>query len=302
MTLIPTFAQFVQSDVVQKPLGSRGTEHIWAVYNDLIHRRVQEILDDPVVVASGARGVADEWIATGLLEAVFDEDWVVKTFPRADERESDKQAAAWQGYRRRELARRVYEFQSHPWFQDFVEYTKTNEVTSALFEADVLQTLMRLPGGVARGTATGPKGENFDVHLELAATGLVPVEVKCKQDDTPYSASTIRNTARDAIEQLPKGKVGWLFMQLPAAWIGPRLEEEYPDILHEALRQTSRVGAVFTAIDRPHYDPARGTFRLTRGWHFFGHPRAPQPLRDAALLLKQLLDEDMDYFAPHAPF
>ncbi|MET9396110.1 hypothetical protein [Kitasatospora sp. NPDC002965] len=302
MTYLPTFAKFVRTDWARDHPGDCDTARQWAVYNDRVYREVQDVLQDPFIVAQRGQGIVAEELAKGILEAVFDAAWVEEKFPLADERDPANPRWIVKAYRRRELARRVYEFQSHPWFQDFVTYTRTNEVTSALFEADVLHTLMRMPGTVTRGTTTGSRGEDFDVHLELGTAGQVPIEVKCKQDGTPYSTATIRNTVKTAIKQLPKGHTGWLFLQLPASWVGPRLEEEYAQTLHDAIRQTSRIGAVLTAIDKPHLDVDRGTFRLNRDWHLLGHPDVPDPLWKAALLLKQLLDGDMDHFAPHAPF
>ncbi|MFG3016370.1 hypothetical protein ACGFZB_39205 [Streptomyces cinerochromogenes] len=99
--------------------------------------------------------------------------------------------------------------------------TRTAEVASAIFEADVLQTLMRMPAGVARVTESGIKGQDFDGLLHVAEMGHIPIEVKYKQDDTPYSTNTIRSTIKGAVKQLPKGQVGWLFPAHPHGLGGP---------------------------------------------------------------------------------
>lgn len=157
---------------------------------------------------------------------------------------------------------------------------------------------MRMPASVGRVTETKVKGQDYDALIHLGEVGNVPIEVKHKQEDTPYSASTVHSTLKAAARQLPKGQVGWLFLHIPLAWMGPRLEAEYADVLHEALRQTSRVGAVFTAIDKPHVDDARGTAGVRRVWQFWGHEKASEAMWDACLLLKELLDAELDFVRP----
>nr|WTB35252.1 hypothetical protein OG781_42495 [Streptomyces sp. NBC_00830] len=275
---IPTFADFIETDWSRDFPGESDPLAQWAVYADRVHRGVQILLRDPVVMAAKAEAMVSEELAKELLAAIFGAEWVEKQFPLADQRESGDLSWVWPAHQRRELARRVFEFQSHPWFKDFVTYTRTAEVASAIFEADVLQTLMRMPAGVARVTESGIKGQDFDGLLHVAEVGHIPIEVKYKQDDTPYSTSTIRSTIKGAVKQLPKGQVGWLFLHIPTAWVGPRLEEEYAETLDEALRQTSRVSHVFTAIDKPSLDETRGKIRIHRVWDFYGKPDVPQKL------------------------
>jgi hypothetical protein len=295
---IATFAEFLAATARERDPVS-DVPRAWAVYNEAVYAQVQDMLHDPFIVASRWQGGLSEELAKGFLESIFGPEWVQERFAAADEREPGWLRFAHQ---RRELARRVFEFQSHPWFADFVDYTRTNEVASALFEADVLQTLMRMPASVGRVTETKVKGQDYDALIHLGEVGNVPIEVKYKKDDTPYSASTIHSTLKAAARQLPKGQVGWLFLHIPTAWVGPQLEAEYADILHEALRQTSRVAAVFTAIDKPHVDGIRGTAGVRRVWQFWGHEKASEAMWDACLLLKELLDAELALFAPHAPF
>jgi hypothetical protein len=298
MIEVPTFAAWVEENQAH---GFPDEATAWAVYNDQVHRGMRALLLHPEVVANGYEAAVAETAATGFLESAFGADWVKEKFPLADQRE---ELGPWvrQARQRQELARRVFEFQSEPWFADFLAYTERNEVASSIFEADVLQTLMRMPAGVARVTESGVTGRDFDVLLHLAKIGYLPVEVKYKQDDTPYSKATVRNTVKHAVKQLPRGQVSWLFMHIPTAWVRPGLGDEYNETLYEALRQTSRVGVVFTAVDKPFHDEDAGKIRHRRFWDLYRHDAASQELWEAALLLRDLLGKEMDFFAPRAPF
>ncbi|MFJ9655563.1 hypothetical protein [Streptomyces microflavus] len=298
MIEIPTFAVWMETNRAQ---GFPDEATAWAVYNDRVYRSMQALFEDPHVAVNRQEAAVAEIAATAFLESAFGADWVKERFPLADHRE---ELGPWvqQARQRQELARRVFEFQSEPWFADFLSYTKRNEVASAIFEADVLQTLMRVPASITRVTESGVKGQDYDILLKLAHIGEVPVEVKYKQDDTPFSEATVRNTVKGAAKQLPRGCVGWLFVHVPTAWVSPGRGDEYTEALCEALRQTSRVGVVFTAVDKPFHDEEAGKIRHRRFWELYKDDGASQELWEAALLLRGLLDKDWDFFAPRAPF
>ncbi|MFF7309586.1 hypothetical protein [Streptomyces sp. NPDC008137] len=298
MIEIPTFAAWMEENRAQ---GFLNKATAWAVYNDRMHEGMQALIEHPEVAANRYEAAVAETAATTFLDSIFGAAWVKEKFPLADNRE---ELGPWvqQARQRQELARRVFEFQGEPWFADFLSYTKTNDVASAIFEADVLQTLMRMPAGIARVTESGVKGQDFDILLNLANIGDVPVEVKYKQDDTPFSEATVRNTVKGAVKQLPRGQVGWLFIHVPTAWVRPGRSDEYHEALYEALRQTSRIGVVFTAIDKPFHDEEAGKIRHRRFWDLYKDDGASQELWGAALLLRDLLDKRWDFFAPRAPF
>ncbi|MFD0449412.1 MULTISPECIES: hypothetical protein [Streptomyces violaceusniger group] len=298
MIEIPTFAAWMEMNRAQD-FPNEATA--WAVYNDRVYRGMEALLAHPEVAANRQEAAVAEIAATAFLESVFGAAWVKERFPLADHRE---ELGPWvqQAWQRQELARRVFEFQSEPWFADFVSYTETNDVASAIFEADVLQTLMRMPAGIARVTESGVKGQDFDILLNLAHVGDVPVEVKYKQDDTPFSEATVRNTVKSAVKQLPRGQAGWLFIHVPTAWIRPGRGDEYDEALYKALRQTSRIGVVFTAVDKPFHDEEAGKIRHRRFWDLYKDDGASQELWEAALLLRNLLERGWDFFAPRAPF
>ncbi|AGK81540.1 hypothetical protein SFUL_6660 [Streptomyces microflavus DSM 40593] len=298
MIEIPTFAAWLEASQSQE---FPDVATAWAVYNDRVYRGMQALFADPEVAANRRKAAVAEIAAVAFLESAFGAAWVKEKFPLADHRD-DLGPWVQQAQQRQDLARRVFEFQSEPWFADFLFYTETNDVASALFEADVLQTLMHMPAGVTRVTASGVKGQSFDVLLNLARVGDVPVEVKYKQDDTPFSEATVHNTVKGAAKQLPRGHVGWLFIHVPTTWVRPGRGDEYHEALYDGLRQTSRVGVVFTAVDKPFPDEEAGRFRHRRFWDLYKDDSASQELWEAALLLRDLLNKGWDFFAPRAPF
>ncbi|WP_435972284.1 hypothetical protein [Streptomyces sp. Qhu_M48] len=251
VTLIPTFNDFLTTDWSRLHPGDTTVHAQWAVYDQAISERVLMMLTDPVI--QGSERLATDILAEDLLETFFGPEWVAKRFALADTQGLADLRWLLPAHRRRELARRVYEFQSFPWFQHFVDHTRTNEIPSALFEADVLSALMHLPATVTRNQATGMKGQDFDVLVErLGGQPRIPVEVKNKDDDSALTDNAVRRILKKAATQLPEEEIGWVFLRIPSAWVGSCLEDGYHEMLHDAVRQTSKIGAVFTAIDKLH--------------------------------------------------
>jgi hypothetical protein len=50
---------------------------------------------------------------------------------------------------------------------------------------------------------------------------------------------------------MPSGGAGVVFLRIPPARVGPALEEYCADALYEATRQSSRIEAIISAIDKP---------------------------------------------------
>lgn len=113
---------------------------------------------------------------------------------------------------------------------------------------------------------------------------------------------TIINTVKGAANQLPKGDKGFVFLRIPSFWVGPQLEDEFAGALAEATRQTSRVAAVITAIDKMHLNADATAGHVTRHHHFFRQHECPDAFWDACLHLKDLLDRELTHFAPSPPF
>lgn len=305
MTLIPTFAEF-QADPRNLPsLGGLDAITQWVAYDAAVYARVQDILADPW--AQGRQGAITDILADDVLTSIFGEDWVKRHFDIPDRVALHEVAVrrVQPVQRLRELARRLYEFQSYPWFEHYVAHVRANgDVASSLFEGDVLRTLMRLGARVERTVESGVKGMDFDITATFAGWDKpIPVEAKAKGEDTAYSANTVSNTLRKAAEQMPRGSAGWVFLRIPAAWVGPRLEEGYGEAVFEGVRRTSRIAAVFTAIDTIRLRSDRRSASVDRVWQYFPCPNAPDVLEKVGLDLYRFIEHDLDHhFAPSAPF
>jgi hypothetical protein len=315
VALIPTFAEFRADPRNLPSLAGLDAITEWVVYDAAVYARVQDILAEPA--AQGRQGAVTDELARDVLTSLFGEAWVKRHFDvpdRVARRECQDSPAQSREVvslrvlsvqRLRELARRLYEFQSYPWFDHYVAHVRANgDVASSLFEGDVLRTLMRRGARVERTVESGVKGMDFDITATFAGWDQpIPVEAKAKGEDTEYSANTVKNTLRTAAAQMPPGSAGWVFLRIPAAWVGPRLEAGYGDAVFEGVRQTSRIAAVFTAIDKVHLSSDRRSASVQRVWDNFPCPNGPDPLEKVALGLYRFIEHDMDYhFAPQAPF
>ena len=304
MALIPTFAEFCADPQLLPPAADPEIAE-WVAYDAAVYAMVQDILADPW--GRGRPGVMTDILAVDVLTSIFGEDWVKRHFDIPDRVALHEVAArrVQPVQRLRELARRLYEFQSYPWFEHYVAHVRANgDVASSLFEGDVLRTLMRLGARVERTVESGVKGMDFDITATFAGWDKpIPVEVKAKGEDTEYSANTVKNTLRTAAGQMPRGSAGWVFLRIPAAWVGPRLEEGYGEAVFEGVRQTSRIAAVFTAIDKVHVRADRRSAAVQRVWQYFPCPNAPDVLEKVGLDLYRFIEYDLDHhFAPSAPF
>lgn len=109
------------------------------------------------------------------------------------------------------------------------------------------------------------------------------------------------NTVKGAARQLPKGDIGLLFLRVPTAWIGPDLEENFVDALAEGTRQTTRIGAIISAIDKPHLS-TETTASVSRHFHYFATPDCPEHIWSFCMQFRQLWDAELTLWAPEPPF
>ena len=82
------------------------------------------------------------------------------------------------------------------------------------------------------------------------------------------------------------------------------MEAEYTEAVEEGVRQSSRVGAVFTTTDRVYRSPDQGLYGISTGWHYYPRPTMPEPLVELGLSLHRLLEnaDHLPLFRPTAPF
>lgn len=311
MGFLPTFAEFVETcglpDAPDLDEDTRITI-AWLHYDQAIHDRIEAIKADPTFPDSYSELLAvlsEEIIANHL----GDEWFAAHIEGRATSGQAREYLrAVGPAYRRllsthriHELARRLYQLQSFEWFDHVLRGLGTRDLSGVGFELDVLWLLHVVLASITPRAEIGRRGEDYDIVVRVGGM-TIPIEVKAKADDTEFNAATVLHTVRRAVRQLPKEQKGIVFLRIPSAWIGRRLEEEYNAWLGEATRQTSRVGAVVTAIDKPHLNAAGTQGHVVRHYTFFRHATCPDELWDYCMWLKQCLELDLIQLAPSSPF
>jgi len=311
MALLPTFAEWL--DVHGLPDALDISEYgrvtvAWLHYHQVVAQTVDEMRADAVAGAN-LRALFDV-LSEDIIDSHLGQGWFAEHVDRSASSDQTRSYLRFEGppavrllsaQRVHDVARRLYQLQSFPWFDNVVGRVRTRDLSGAGFELDVAFVLHHLVAGVAPKEEVGQKGEDYDLQVQVYGLN-VPVEVKAKDDDTPYSDQTVINTVKGAATQLPKGSKGIVFVRIPSGWVGTELEERYPDALGEATRQTSRVGSVITAIDKMALNDDETAGHVTRHYHFFKHDDCPDELWRACLHLKEVLERDLTLFAPSPPF
>lgn len=308
MGVIPTFRDVLSNDgLTIQDLTTGQIDAVWFEYDRLIRDRVQELQRSPDLADS--IGALNHVLAEETIAAHLGIEWVVKNV--IDSRSSNQVKKylshgdhrlhkALSLHRVQELARRLYQLQSFPWFDTVLDGVRTRELSGAAFELDILWALQIASPYVGARRESGVKGSDYDAFA-LMGEHLVPVEAKAKDDTTPWSRKTVINTVKRAAEQLPRGDVGLLFLRVPTAWIGPRLEEQFADGLHEGTRQTNRVGAVISAIDKSHLN-TETTASVSRHFHYFATPECPEHIWSFCMRFREFWDAGLTQMAPEPPF
>lgn len=310
MAVVPTFAEWL--DVHGLPdapdLSDNRVTVAWLQYDQAVAQAIDEMRADPVAGES-VRALFDV-LSEDIIDSHFGHGWFAehvdgsassdraRNYLRSDCPPAVRLLAA---QRVHDVARRLYQLQSFPWFDQVIRRVRTRDFSGAGFELDVVFVLHHLVGRVTPKDESGQKGEDYDIHVQVHGLD-VPVEVKAKDDDTPYTDQTVINTVKSAATQLPKGSKGIVFVRIPTGWVGKELEDRYPDALAEATRQTSRVGAVITAVDKMALNEDETAGHVTRHYHFFNHDDCPDELWRVCLHSKEVLERDLTFFAPSPPF
>ena len=299
---MPTFAQFsdVASRVVPLDLDER-VPVLWAKYDQEVSRVIGSMWEDPELPMKPSElRVA---IAFSVIIDHLGTDWFDRNIklPLAAARDAPPVVKVLHRYRAIELAQSLYELQSFPWFDAMTNKLKNDTFSGVAFELKVLSMLTHLPATSAPQVESGTRGADFDIGLHYKGQ-FIPVEVKAKEDTTTWSVSTVISTIKQAAKQMPSGGAGVVFLRIPPAWVGPTLEERYADALHEATRQSSRIEAIISVIDKPSLTSG-STGNVTSVFHTF---RRSDPLSDDvwefARLFADVMEIDELRLGPVAPF
>ncbi len=308
MGALPTFQAFLLGEGIElRELSIVDKDLLWSVYDAFIWQRVKELRSRPDLPVSV--GVLNQILAEQMIADHLGERWVQKHIlnPRLSDQAKgyldlgDHQLLrALSLHRVQELARRLYQLQSFSWFEPVLDGVRTRKLSGAAFELDALWALQTTSPHVVAKSSSGAKGDDYD-SFAVMGERLVPVEIKAKGDDTPWSNRTVINTVKAAAKQFPKGDVGLLFIRVPTAWVGPVLEAEYVNALAEGTRNTARIGAIITALDKPHLTSA-STASVSRHFDCFNAPDCPDYIWDFCLQFKSLQDAEVNYLAAQPPF
>lgn len=308
---LPTFARWLDVHGLPHSQDLSDDDRVtvaWLQYDQAVAQAVSEMREDPVagenlrgLFDALSEGIIDDHLGPGWFEAHVDGSESSKQTRDFLDFEGSPAIRLLAAHRVHELARRLYQLQSFEWFDDVVRRVATRSLSGAAFELDVVFFLHHLIAGVIPIEESGRKGEDYDIRLHVL--GLeVPIEVKAKDDDTPWHPRTLINTIEEARKQLPADSKGIVFLRIPPWWVGRKLEEEYSDALADATRQTSRIGAVITVVDKVHLNDEQTSGHVARHYHLFNHSDCPAELWEVCLHLKDVLDRGLTMLAPSPPF
>lgn len=311
--MLETFEQYVAN--VPADIAKHPRDALWNYYQQGFERFVSglqaDLANSLAMSEIQARRHVTDIVARAVVEAHFGAIWTATNF---DVTPVGRQAAGYfysaaeadalrvlTVHRQREFARRIHQLQSFEWFPLLRNHARTTALSGAAFELDVTVFLMHLPLAVERVAATGVKGLDYDLRYLISDPPLA-VEAKAKDDATPFCESSIRATVKTAIKQMPKGRAGFLFIRLPPRWVSRELEQQYHLFLAEAVRQTSRIAVVFTAVDKVLLNRPGARARVERQWDYFRTTNCSDEKWKLAMWLKSFHDGDFDMAAPGSPF
>lgn len=323
-----TFKQFVDR------ARAESRDHPWEVlWNDYLtwtewfSRTAFEITREQLPSSAPAEGV-DGFARTVMTEVIMrshlGDDWFDSVY---NEEKSSRTTRAFfypdakseelaelTHHRKEELARRVHQLQYADWFDLVVaKIASRNALSGVAFELDAALYLMNLPMNVEQKPASGERerkgsdsGRSYDLRFWVSNPPKA-VEVKAKDDDTPFTKGTIDSSIKNASEQIPEGESGFVFLRLPPAWVGRGFEDTYADYLGAALRPRaekstrSRVSVVFSAVDKISTSTG-GRKVVTRVWQPFKSEWCPPEDWKLAMDLKRLQEAGFTAMAPPDPF
>ncbi len=143
-----------------------------------------------------------------------------------------------------ELAHLLYEAQTLPGFREAVQELRTRSMRGVVVELRTA-VMLRMAGHEPRLVQrTGRKGADYDIAVPFGEV-QVAVEVKSKEEDTPYDEGTVRATLRDARQQLPQEGPGVVVLAVPRNWTaGDAVQAEVVETVLGSLRNSRRINAV----------------------------------------------------------
>lgn len=138
------------------------------------------------------------------------------------------------------------------------------------------------------------RGQDFDLRLTLRTGENANVEIKCKREETPVNAKSLRNSLRDLRGQLPKGIAGVGFVRLPYEWVADDgFADEVRSVLEGFFRNTGRVNAVVFVWEE-WLDLGDGALARAQKFRIELNPNPACPLDALATILPALIEFHVD--------
>jgi hypothetical protein len=196
------------------------------------------------------------------------------------------------------LARDLLVCQYLPGFAEQRSELRARTVTGVAHELAVASALHQSDHTVEFVGRTGSRGHDFDLLID----GLLATEVKAKEDDTPFSRSSLHTTLGTARKQLPNDGPGLIVLRIPDAWASdPQAMADAQVVIYEVLRQSQRVNAVLVMWDNWMFSESERAATL-KMFRVFENARPRTDFADLARIVRSAaLDGSMQLETAHLP-
>ncbi len=132
--------------------------------------------------------------------------------------------------------------------EDLRNVTPTNPdvmLEDTVIELQIAKLLVKSGHKVTFVAPTGKKKNDFDLQIDFMGEVDIFAEIKCKREESPASANSLRNTLRKARSQLPEKSPSILFIRLPTNWTKDvEFVSRTDEVIADFFRNVSRVNAV----------------------------------------------------------
>lgn len=156
----------------------------------------------------------------------------------------------WYVTRAVELAEALYCLRGVPGISQHVESCRLNTLSgesleSAWFEFFVPYLIQKKGHGITSFISPDAAKKTSDVMVQFHGC-LLPVEIKAKLEDNPYSRRSLSNSLKLASAQLPKQGPGVVFLMIHSHWMqNADFQRQAVGILQRALTRYRNCNAVY---------------------------------------------------------
>jgi hypothetical protein len=189
-------------------------------------KRVNRLIPDNRFESITAR---TDKLAIWFLQKMFGADWIAEHVMNSKQDDflscsnATPQIRETRRIRRIMLMETIYNLKTKKGFRSCLEKLKGGQIEStfAVFDVARLLVCMASDKGLTFRFVTecGIPHRDYDLSVMFSDGLRVPVEAKCKQEETEITLRTIERSLSHAKSQLPKSKPGIIFLKVPRLWI-----------------------------------------------------------------------------------